>query len=173
MNSDENILKTIKYHSKIKFTYTFLLNLIYKINSFLVSSVFAKEIQDEIKLEEKYKLNHTEEELKHRKELQSKFRGNNTTERRKFLNAFWISFRWVRKNYLNFSSKNSFEEYDYAKHVLAGYSKLIFYGCLNGCGYTLLLYFWMRLLKHKGRKDKYYLFGMNFFMSLMFISNCI
>lgn len=137
-----------------------------------MNNIFQKEIQDEIKLEEKYKLNHTEEELKYRKELQSKYRAVNASERRKFLNAFWTSFKWIRRYYLSFSSKNSFEEYEYSKHVLWRYSRLVLYGCLYGSGYTFLMFLWMRLLKHKGRKDKYYLLGMNFFMSLTIISNC-
>ncbi len=123
-------------------------------------------------MEEKYKLNHSEEELKKRKELQTKYREINQTERKKFLNALWISFRWIRKNFMTFSNQNSFEEYDYAKHILWSYTKLGVYGCLHGIGCTFLMFLWMRLLKHKGRKDKYFLLGMNFFMSLTFISNC-
>lgn len=83
-----------------------------------------------------------------------------------------MSFKWIRANYLKFNSKNSFEEYEYNKHVLYRYAKLFLNGCLYGSGYTLFVFLWMRLLKHKGRKDKIYLFGVNVFLSLEFISSC-
>ena len=88
------------------------------------------------------------------------------------MNAFWTTFRWIRNNYFTVGTKNNYEEYEYSKHMMWSYLKLISYGCMYGSGITFCLFLWMRLLKHKGRKDRFYLFGMNLFMSVNFINSC-
>jgi len=117
-------------------------------------------------LGKKYKLNHTEDELNKRKELQDPNKYLHIKRNKIGYNGFNKTWKWLRKYYLNSKGKDSIESWEYGKEMRNMFFKSIFESMLKSVGYTFLFYIWMRAVKQKGKKDLVYLFLINSFISL-------
>lgn len=81
-------------------------------------TVFKKEIEEDLKLEERYKLSHTNEELGYRKKLQEKFKFMNLQKSRlPLFSSLMKTWDWLRRYYFNLNAKQSINEYEYAKKM--------------------------------------------------------
>ena len=83
----------------------------------VVSSNFKKEIQEDLEIERKYRIAHTQHEMEHRKELQDKVKHFQKSKSRVAMNGVRKTWKWLRKNYMNFQVKNTIENYEYAKQI--------------------------------------------------------
>ena len=64
-------------------------------------------------------------------------------------------------------TKETIEEYEYYIYLRNMYLKIFANSMIKSIGYTSLFYLWLRLLKHKGRKDIPYLLLINCVVSLV------
>jgi len=67
---------------------------------------------------------------------------------------------------MNTSMKETIENYEYAKHVRNTFYTMAVSSMLKSTGITFIIFLWMRLVKHKGKKDLLYLGLVNAFISL-------
>ena len=126
-----------------------------------------------MEIEKRYKLNHTEEELNYRKQLQQKFLFFHKQRDRTSFNGMRKTWKWLRTHYFNNKVKDSIETYEYSKHIRNNFLKLMFDAFIKSSVFMVAIFFWMRLVKHKGKKDIYYLIFMNGFLGIsLFSANC-
>jgi hypothetical protein len=138
-----------------------------------VVNEFKNDIREDIELERKYNTLHTEEEINYRKEIQSKFL---FFHKQKNSNKFYglrRTWNWLRNNYFNFKVKENIDRYEYSKNLKSEFAKIILIGMTRASVLTFFFFVWMRLIKHKGKKDFFYLFLINgVFTITMFSAGC-
>ena len=134
-----------------------------------VARTYRKEIQDDIELEKKYQISHTQKEVEYRKKLQERFKFLQAQKKKVVFNATRKTWGWLRKYYINLQVKNSVENYEYSKEMKKSFFKIILKGMAKGIGYTFIFFLCMRLIKHKGKKDLQYLFFINMIFSCQWV----
>lgn len=118
-----------------------------------LTNIFSEELKKEQALEQKYKLKLTEEEKKYMNLLQDKYKYLNKKGSKKYFPAVRKIFKFGLKNYFLFQTKNSIEEYNYAKEFRKSFFKMVGKCICEVSVYSALFYSWMRMIKHKGSAD--------------------
>jgi hypothetical protein len=132
---------------------------------------YKNEIEEENELERKYNLVHTAEEIERRKQFQEKYKFYHLKQRKvPIFKGLIKTFKWFRKHYLNFNVKQTIEEYEYYKYLRSAYIKLAVNSMFQSVIYSFGFYLWMRLLKHKGRRDIPFIFVVNSVLSLILLN---
>jgi hypothetical protein len=111
--------------------------------------------------------------MNYRKELQQKYLFFHKQRSKTSFNGIRKTWKWLRRHYLNLEVKDSIDTYEYSKHLRNQFLKLMFDGFLKSTVFTFGIFLWMRLVKHRGKKDLYYLAGVNAFIGFtLFSTNC-
>jgi hypothetical protein len=111
--------------------------------------------------------------MNYRKELQQKYLFFHKQRSKTSFNGIRKTWKWLRRHYLNLEVKDSIDTYEYSKHLRNQFLKLMFDGFLKSTVFTFAIFLWMRLVKHRGKKDLYYLAGVNAFIGFtLFSTNC-
>ena len=131
-----------------------------------LNNIFSEELKKERELDQKYKLKLTEEEKKYMNLLQDKYKYLNRKGSKQYFPAVKKICKFGFKNYFLFRTKNSFEEYNYAKEFRKAFLKMIAKSFLEVAVYSALFYSWMRMIKHKGSADNAILIIFTLLLSL-------
>jgi len=131
-----------------------------------LEEIFADDIKNDTELEKKYKLKLSSEEKDYIKELQTKYKYLNQYGRYHYFPAMRSVFYFLISNYFNFKTKSSIEQYKYAKEMRFNTFKMLLSGLTQSFLLSIIFYYWMKLLKHKGAGDKLLVFGFGILFSL-------
>lgn len=111
--------------------------------------------------------------MNYRKELQQKYLFFHKQRSKTSFNGIRKTWKWLRRHYLNFEVKDSIETYEYSKHLRNQFLKLMSEAFLKSTIFSFAIFLWMRLVKHKGKKDILYIAGINAFIGFTYFStNC-
>jgi hypothetical protein len=131
-----------------------------------LNSIFSEELKNEYELEQKYKLKLTEAEKKYMNFLQDKYKYLKKKGSKQYFPAIRKICAFGFKNYFFFRTKNSYEEYNYAKEFRRSFFKMVAKSFFEVGLYTAIFYSWMRMIKHKGSADNLILFLFTAMMAL-------
>lgn len=139
-----------------------------------LQEIFADEIKNDEELERKYKLKLSSEEKDYIKELQSKYKYLNQHGRYHYFPALRSVFYFLFSNYFNFfKTRTSIEQYKYAKQMRFESCKILLSSMTQSFLFSIIFYYWIKLLKHKGSGDKMLVLGFTVIFSLASLnSNC-
>jgi hypothetical protein len=111
--------------------------------------------------------------MDYRKELQQKYLFFHKQRSKTSYNGIRKTWKWLRRHYLNLEVKDSLDTYEYSKHLRNQFLKFMAEAFIKSTVFSFAVFLWMRLVKHKGKKDLYFLAGVNAFIGFtLFSTNC-